>query len=97
MVEGARRLIRASKSLARDGHIPKLLRGLAAFGLLPIPGPFDEIALLIVGLLMWAFYRDRVREAWLGAADPDVTKGLLGGSEHEGHASAASSTRRGSS
>lgn len=74
MTEGARRLIRASKSLARDGRIPKLLRGLAAFGLLPIPGPVDEIALLIVGVLMWVFYRDRVREAWSGAANPDVAK-----------------------
>jgi hypothetical protein len=74
MIEGARRLIRASKSLARDGRIPKLLRGLAAFGLLPIPGPVDEVALLIVGLLMWVFYRDRFREAWKSAANPDVAK-----------------------
>jgi hypothetical protein len=66
-------LIRASKSLAHDGRIPKPLRGLAAFGLLPIPGPVDEIALLIVGVLMWVLYRDRVREAWRGAANLDVT------------------------
>ena len=37
-----RRLLRAVKLLARDGRIPKPLRGLAAFGLLPIPGPLDE-------------------------------------------------------
>ena len=72
MAEGARRLIRASKSLARDGRVPKVLRGLAAFGLLPIPGPVDEFALLIVGVLMWLFYRDRVREAWKSAANPDA-------------------------
>jgi len=74
MIEGARRLIRASRSLACDGRIPRLLRALAAFGLLPIPGPVDEIALLIVGILMWMFYRDRVREAWKSAANPDVAK-----------------------
>ena len=75
VIDGPRRLIRASKNLARDGRIPKLLRGLAAFGVLPLPGPVDEIALLIVGLLMWVvFYRDRVREAWRGAANPDVAK-----------------------
>ncbi len=50
--------------LARDGRIPKPLRGLAAFGVLPIPGPVDEAALLIVGLLLWTFYRAPLREAW---------------------------------
>ncbi len=56
------------KLLAADGDIPKPLRGLAAFGLLPIPGPVDEAALLVVGLLLWLFYRDRIRRAWDGAA-----------------------------
>lgn len=59
-----RRVIRAVKILARDGRIPRPLRGLVAFGLLPIPGPFDETVVLIVGLILWAFYRDRLREAW---------------------------------
>ena len=63
----ARRLIRAVKILARDGRIPKSLRGLAAFGVLPIPGPFDEAALLLVGLLLWVFYRSELREAWARA------------------------------
>jgi hypothetical protein len=67
-----RRLIRAVKVLARDGRIPKPLRGLAAFGVLPIPGPFDEAVLLIVGLLLWAFYRDCLREAWSKAAGPNL-------------------------
>jgi hypothetical protein len=35
-----------------------------AFGVLPIPGPFDEAVLLIVGLILWVSYRDRLREAW---------------------------------
>ena len=67
MIAAVRRLIRAVKILVRDGRIPKPLRGLAAFGVLPIPGPVDEVALLLVGLLLFAFYRDPVREAWTEA------------------------------
>jgi hypothetical protein len=59
-----RRLIRTVRLLARDGRIPKPLRGLAAFGLLPIPGPVDELALLVVGAVLWLFYRHTLREAW---------------------------------
>jgi len=68
MLAAARRLIRSVKILARDSRIPKPLRGLAAFGLLPIPGPIDEAALLVVGLILWALYRDTLREAWSQAA-----------------------------
>ena len=64
MTAAARRLIRAVSILARDGRIPKPLRGLVAFGLLPIPGPFDEAALFVVGLLLSAFYREPLRQAW---------------------------------
>ena len=71
MIAAARRLIRAVKILARDGRIPKPLRGLAAFGLLPIPGPFDEAVLVIVGLLLWISYRNPLREAWSQAAGPN--------------------------
>jgi hypothetical protein len=59
-----RRLLRAVKLLARDGRIPKPLRGLAAFGLLPIPGPLDEAALVLVGIVLWLFYRRTLSEAW---------------------------------
>ena len=58
------RLIRAVKILAADGAIPRPLRALAAFGVLPIPGPIDEAVLLVVGALLWLFYRDRLRRAW---------------------------------
>lgn len=68
MVVAARRLIRSVKILARDSRIPKPLRGLAAFGVLPIPGPVDEAALFVVGLILWAVYRDTLREAWNQAA-----------------------------
>ena len=32
------------------------------------PPSVDEAALLVVGLLVWLFYRDRIRRAWDGAA-----------------------------
>jgi hypothetical protein len=74
MIAATRRLIRAVKLLVRDGRIPKPLRGLVAFGLLPIPGPFDEAVLVIVGLLLWTFYRTPLREAWTQAAAPNFAK-----------------------
>ena len=61
------RLLRAVKILAADGEIPRPLRGLAAFGVLPVPGPVDEAALVVVGALLWLFYRDRLRRAWAAA------------------------------
>ena len=59
-----RRLLRAVKLLARDGRIPRPLRALAAFGVLPIPGPVDELVLLLIGVVLWLFYRQMLREAW---------------------------------
>jgi hypothetical protein len=63
-----RRLLRAVRLLAGDGRIPKPLRGLAAFGLLPLPGPIDEAALLLVAIVLWLFYRRTLREAWAASA-----------------------------
>jgi len=65
---GIQRTIRAVKILARDGRIPRPLRGAAAFGVLPIPGPVDEAMLLVVAALLWLFYRGRLSEAWQQAA-----------------------------
>ena len=36
-------------------------------GLLPVPGPFDEAVLVVVGAFLWLFYRDQFREAWEAA------------------------------
>jgi len=58
------RAIRAVKLLAADGRIPRPLRWLTAFGLLPIPGPVDEGVLLVVALVLWVFYRDTIADAW---------------------------------
>jgi hypothetical protein len=64
MLRQIRRTIRAVAILARDGQIPRPLRGAAALGLLPVPGPFDEAVLLVVALVLWLFYPDRLKEAW---------------------------------
>jgi hypothetical protein len=64
----ARRLISCVRILAGDRRIPKPLRGAAALGLLPLPGPLDELILLLVALPMFVFYRQPMREAWAQAS-----------------------------
>jgi len=59
-----RRTYRAVRLLARDDRIPRPLKWLAAVGLAPVPGPFDEVVLLLVAALLFAFRRDVLREAW---------------------------------
>ena len=63
-----RRLLRATKILVRDQRIPRPLRWLAALALMPIPGPVDEVALLVLAPLLLAFHREPMREAWRAAA-----------------------------
>ena len=63
------RLFRALKLAARDPRIPRPVRAVAAFGLLPIPGPVDEIVLVLVAPLL-LLYRQPLREAWANAARP---------------------------
>jgi hypothetical protein len=46
------------------------LRGAAALGLLPVPGPFDEALLLVVAMLLWVFYREPLLESWRRAREP---------------------------
>lgn len=59
-----RRTVRAVRIAAVDERIPRPLRWLAALGLLPIPGPFDEIVLLLVAVPLALFYRRPLAEAW---------------------------------
>jgi hypothetical protein len=63
-----KRIARAVRLLARDGKLPRWLRGLAAIGLAPLPGPFDELILLVVAAILWLGYRERLRAAWRDAA-----------------------------
>ena len=46
------------------------MRAVAAFGLLPIPGPLDEAVLLLIAPVLAVFYRRELREAWANAALP---------------------------
>ena len=64
-----RRTVRAVRIAATDPRIPRSLRWLAALGLAPIPGPFDEALLVIVALPLVAFYREPLRDAWRCAAE----------------------------
>jgi hypothetical protein len=65
------RTIRAVKLVLRDGRIPRPLRWGGALGLAPVPGPFDEAVLLVVGGALWLFYREPLTEAWRRAATPN--------------------------
>jgi hypothetical protein len=58
------RTIRAMKLLARDSRIPKPLRWIAGLALLPIPGPVDEVILLLIAPILFVFYREPMRDAW---------------------------------
>ena len=62
-----RRLWRAIKIAARDEQIPRPVRVAAGFGLLPIPGPVDEIVLVLIAPVL-ILYRHRFAVAWEQAA-----------------------------
>jgi hypothetical protein len=62
------RTLRAVRIAATDKRIPRPLRWLATLGLLPIPGPFDEVILLLVAVPLALFYRRPLAEAWDRAA-----------------------------
>ena len=63
-----RRLLRTGRLVLRDQRIPRPVRGLAAVALMPIPGPVDEAALLVLTPYLLAFHREQMREAWQAAA-----------------------------
>jgi hypothetical protein len=64
-----RRTARAVKIVVRHRAIPRPLRWLAGFALLPIPGPFDEAVLLVVAAILFVFYRRELQQAWREAAE----------------------------
>jgi hypothetical protein len=63
-----RRVLRATRLVLRDHRIPRPLRWLAAIALMPIPGPVDEAALLVLTPILLVFHRGPMREAWRAAA-----------------------------
>lgn len=64
------------KIVVGHGGIPRPLRWLAAVGLLPIPGPFDEAVLLLVAAILFVFYRPQLREAWRQSEPSEPTPRL---------------------
>jgi hypothetical protein len=58
------------KLLARDSRIPKPLRWIAGLALLPIPGPVDEVVLILIAPIFFVFYREPMGEAWQKADRP---------------------------
>lgn len=64
------RTIRATALIARDARVPKPLRWLAAIGLLPVPGPFDEVVLVLIAPIFVIFYREPMSDAWRGSLRP---------------------------
>jgi hypothetical protein len=65
-------LLRTLKALARDPRIPRPIRWLLVFGLLPIPGPLDEAVLLVAFGLIAVFCRPIYREIKAKAAEPNL-------------------------
>jgi hypothetical protein len=63
-VETVRHVLRAAKVLAREPTIPRWIRWLFVFGLMPIPLFFDEVALILATGLMLVFHRRSVVAAW---------------------------------
>jgi hypothetical protein len=61
------------KIVVQHGGIPRPIRWLAAVGLLPVPGPFDEAVLLLVALVLFVFYRPQLREAWAQSAPEELS------------------------
>ena len=53
--------MRVAKRLVKEPHLPRPLRGLLLFALLPIPGPIDEAALLLAATTIALFYRPRFK------------------------------------
>jgi hypothetical protein len=59
-----KRSLRAVRLAAGDERIPRPLRFFLAFGLLPIPGPFDEAVLVLAAVPLGLFYRRPLVDAW---------------------------------
>ena len=62
-----KRTARAVRIVVGHKGIPRWIRWLAGFALLPIPGPFDEAVLLVVAAILFLFYRAELRQAWRDA------------------------------
>ena len=59
-----KRVLRCVKKLATDKRLPRWLRAMICFGLIPLPWFFDEMALALSSVILIAFYRRLLQEAW---------------------------------
>jgi hypothetical protein len=71
-VQFFKRLVRAVRYAATDSRIPRPLRWLAALGLLPVPGPFDEVVLLVAAIPLGLFHREPLADAWRRSGEHGV-------------------------
>lgn len=64
MITNTRRLVRTGKALVKEKNLPKGLVAVLFIGLLPIPCPIDELALVVGLIVAFVFYRDILRDTW---------------------------------
>ena len=60
-----KRVVRTGEYLATTPRLPRWLRWLFVFGLLPVPLFLDEAALVLAVAIMAVFYSAEFRAAWL--------------------------------
>jgi hypothetical protein len=63
-----KRLLKLVKLLARDPRVPRPVRALILVGLLPVPGPFDEIVLVGAVTLLLVIRPGLIRALWRESA-----------------------------
>ena len=56
------RHLRTARHVARDPRVPRWVRALLLIGILPIPGPVDEIGLVVGLVVLVVLYRPVIRE-----------------------------------
>lgn len=59
-----KRALRTANAVARDKRIPRWVRLLILVGALPIPGPVDEVALIVGVVVLVVLHRPLVVEHW---------------------------------
>jgi hypothetical protein len=62
------RLFRALRLVLKDQRIPRPIRWLGGIALLPIPGPVDELVLIML-LPVLVIYRGPMSDAWRRAGE----------------------------
>lgn len=64
MSKWIKRVLRSVRLVLKDEKIPRPIRWFGAVGLLPIPGPIDELVLMLVAIILIIFYRRPLFDAW---------------------------------